>query len=78
LVSSVATHHRYHQETHSFMEPESYIGIWETPNDHRDAERSLAQLRRYYVKKVKVYRKEYIHEIEMLRVDKQRKDMRPA
>ncbi|ESQ32370.1 hypothetical protein EUTSA_v10004918mg [Eutrema salsugineum] len=72
--SSDATHHRYHQETHSFLEPESYIGSWETPNDPKEAERKLAQLRRDYAKKVKVYRKEYVHEVEMLRVEKQRKD----
>uniref|UniRef100_A0A1J3FKF8 Stress response protein NST1 n=1 Tax=Noccaea caerulescens TaxID=107243 RepID=A0A1J3FKF8_NOCCA len=72
--SSDATHHRYHQETHSFLEPESYLGSWETPNDPKEAERMLTQLRRDYAKKVKVYRREYIHEIEMLRVEKQRKD----
>lgn len=72
--SAEATHHRYHQETHNFLEPESYIGSWEAPSDPKDAERQLAQLRRDYAKKVKVYRKEYIHEIEMLRVEKQRKD----
>lgn len=72
--SADATQHRHHQETHSFLEPESYIGSWETPNDPKEAERMLEQLRRDYAKKVKVYRKEYIHEIEMLRVEKQRKD----
>ncbi|KAL1190974.1 hypothetical protein V5N11_020942 [Cardamine amara subsp. amara] len=69
-----ATHHRFHQEAHNFLEPESYIGSWEAPNDPKDAERRLAQLRRDYAKKVRVYRKEYIHEIEMLKVEKQRKD----
>ncbi|EOA14044.1 hypothetical protein CARUB_v10027179mg [Capsella rubella] len=69
-----ATHHRHHQETHNFLEPESYIGSWEAPNNPKDAERKLAKLRREYAKKVTVYRKEYIHEIEMLRVEKQRKD----
>ncbi|KAG2316475.1 hypothetical protein Bca4012_067342 [Brassica carinata] len=72
--SAEATHHRYHQETHSFLEPESYIGSWETPKDPKEAERKLAQLRRDYAKKVSLYRKDYIHEIEMLRVEKQRKD----
>ncbi|CAH8278993.1 unnamed protein product [Arabidopsis lyrata] len=72
--SAEATHHRFHQETHNFLEPENYIGSWEAPSDPKDAERKLAQLRRDYAKKVKVYRKEYIHEIEMLRVEKQRKD----
>ncbi|KAF8079690.1 hypothetical protein N665_1006s0014 [Sinapis alba] len=72
--SSEATHHRYHQETHSFLEPESYINSWEPPKDPKDAERMLAQLRRDYAKKVSLYRKDYVHEIEMLRVEKQRKD----
>ncbi|CAH2044655.1 unnamed protein product [Thlaspi arvense] len=72
--SAEATHHRYHQETHSFLEPESYIDSWEAPNDPKEAQRKLAQLRRDYAQKVKVYRKEYIHEIEMLRVEKQLKD----
>ncbi|CAH8299343.1 unnamed protein product [Eruca vesicaria subsp. sativa] len=72
--SSEATHHRNHQETHSFLEPERYIGSWEAPKDPKDAERMLEQLRRDYAKKVKVYRREYVHEIEMLRVEKQRKD----
>ncbi|KAF8107249.1 hypothetical protein N665_0124s0043 [Sinapis alba] len=72
--STESTHHRYHQETHSFLEPESYINSWEAPKDPKDAERKLAQLRRDYAKKVSHYRKDYIHEIEMLRVEKQRKD----
>ena len=72
--SEAATHHRYHQETHSFLEPERYINSWEPPKDPRDAERMLAQLRRDYAKKVSLYRKDYLHEIEMLRVEKQRKD----
>ncbi|KAL0737903.1 hypothetical protein Bca4012_014113 [Brassica carinata] len=72
--SAEATHHRSHQETHSFLEPESYIGSWEAPRDPKDAERMLAQLRRDYAKKVSLYRREYVHEIEMLRVEKQRKD----
>ncbi|CAN7101753.1 unnamed protein product [Brassica rapa subsp. narinosa] len=72
--AEAATHHRHHQETHSFLEPESYIGSWEAPKDPKDAERMLAQLRRDYAKKVSLYRKDYVHEIEMLRVEKQRKD----
>lgn len=68
--SSDATHHRFH----SFQEPESFIGSWEAPKDPNDAERMLAVLRRDYAKKVKLYRKDYIHEIEMLRVEKQQKD----
>ncbi|KAG2305489.1 hypothetical protein Bca52824_034140 [Brassica carinata] len=72
--SEAATHHRYHQETHSFLEPESYINSWEPPRDPKDAERMLAQLRRDYAKKVSLYRRDYVHEIEMLRVEKQRKD----
>ncbi|CAN8255608.1 unnamed protein product [Cochlearia groenlandica] len=72
--SSEASHHRYHKETHSYLEPENYIDSWETPKDPKEGERKLAQLRRDYAKKVKVYRKEYVHEIEMLRVEKQQKD----
>ncbi|KAJ0253886.1 Stress response NST1-like protein [Hirschfeldia incana] len=72
--SAEATHHRSHQETHSFLEPESYIGSWEAPKDPKDAERMLARIRREYAKKVSMYRREYVHEIEMLRVEKQRKD----
>ncbi|KAJ4900763.1 Uncharacterized protein Rs2_14714 [Raphanus sativus] len=73
-LSSEATHHRSHQETHSFLEPESYIGSWEAPKDPKDAERLLARIRREYAKKVSLYRRDYVHEIEMLRVEKQRKD----
>lgn len=68
--SAVVTHHRYHQERHSFLEAEIFLGSWETPNDPQDAEWRLAQVRRDYAKKVKVFRKEYIHELEMLRVEK--------
>ncbi|CAH8390446.1 unnamed protein product [Eruca vesicaria subsp. sativa] len=72
--SSEATHHRFHKETHSFLEPERFINSWEVPRDPREAERMLAELRRDYAKKVSLFRKDYVHEIEMLRVEKQRKD----
>ncbi|XP_010532773.1 PREDICTED: golgin subfamily A member 6-like protein 22 [Tarenaya hassleriana] len=72
--SAEISHHRHHQETHKFLEPECFIGSWKAPTDPEEAQKRLAQLRRDYAKKVKAVRKEYIHEVEMLRIEKQRKE----
>ncbi|KAK1577784.1 hypothetical protein Q3G72_024764 [Acer saccharum] len=48
--------------------------IWESPRTPKEAEKRLAQLRRDYAKQVKETRKGYIHEMELLRLDKLQKD----
>ncbi|KAJ7974000.1 Stress response NST1-like protein [Quillaja saponaria] len=73
-TSSESAHHNNHQENHKYLEPSSYVGSWVTPKDPKEAEAKLAQLRRNYAKQVKERRKEYIHEVELMRLDKQRKD----
>ncbi|GAV58992.1 hypothetical protein CFOL_v3_02525 [Cephalotus follicularis] len=63
-----------HQQTHEFLGPNPFLGSWEKPKDPRDAERRVAQLRREYGKQVKEVRKQYIQEVELMLLDKQRKD----
>ncbi|KAJ7969766.1 Stress response NST1-like protein [Quillaja saponaria] len=63
-----------HHNNHKFLEPSSYVGSWVTPKDPKEAEAKLAQLRRDYAKQVKERRKEFIHEVELMRLEKQRKD----
>ena len=72
--STKSSHHNNHQQTHKFLEPNSFLGGWKSPNDPKDAEKKLAQLRRDYAKQVKHVRKEYIHEMELLRLEKLRKE----
>ncbi|KAJ6298916.1 hypothetical protein OIU76_019974 [Salix suchowensis] len=74
LFCSNATPKNNHQNTHKFLEPNSFIGSWETPKTPKEAEAKLARLRREYAKQVKVLRKEYIVEVEALRIEKQRKE----
>ncbi|KAI9128373.1 hypothetical protein K1719_001366 [Acacia pycnantha] len=68
------SHHNDHKRNHKFLEPNSFIGSWEAPKDPKEAEARLAQLRRDYAKQVKEVRKAYIQEIELMRLEKQRKD----
>ncbi|KAI9128353.1 hypothetical protein K1719_001346 [Acacia pycnantha] len=68
------SHHNDHKRNHKFLEPNSFIGSWEAPKDPKEAEARLAQLRRDYAKQVKEVRKAYIQEMELMRLEKQRKD----
>ena len=52
----------------------SFFGSWESPKDPKEAEAKLAQLRRDYAKQVKEVCKEYIWEMELMRLEKQSKD----
>ncbi|KAJ4846027.1 hypothetical protein Tsubulata_002542 [Turnera subulata] len=72
--SSAASHHNNHQQTHKFLERNSFIGSWEAPKTPEEAQAKLAMLRRQYAKQVKAVRKEYIAEMEMMRIEKQRKE----
>lgn len=67
-------HHNNHMQNHKFLEPNSFLGSWEAPKGPKEAEARLAQLRRDYAKKVKEVRKEYICEMELMMLEKQRKD----
>ncbi|KAK8986051.1 hypothetical protein V6N11_082337 [Hibiscus sabdariffa] len=72
--SSKTSHHNNHQTTHKYLDPNSFLGSWKSPAHPKEAERKLAQLRRDYAKQVKDVRKEYIHEMELLRLEKLRKE----
>ncbi|CAI0392643.1 unnamed protein product [Linum tenue] len=74
LFSSVATGKNNHKETHNYLEANSFLGSWEAPKNPKEAEKRLALLRRQYAKQVKEVRKEYIVEMEAMRMEKQRKD----
>ncbi|KAB2062175.1 hypothetical protein ES319_A10G135900v1 [Gossypium barbadense] len=50
------------------------VGQLEDPQQPQRAEKKLALLRRDYAKQVKNVRKEYIHEMELLRLEKLRKE----
>lgn len=63
-----------HLENHKFLSPHSFLGSWEAPRDPKEAEAKLALLRRDYAKQVKEVRKEYIREMEAMKLDKERKD----
>ncbi|KAK9266391.1 hypothetical protein L1049_027293 [Liquidambar formosana] len=73
-TSTSSSHHNYHQQNHAYLQPTDYIGSWKTPTNPKEAEAKLAQLKRDYAKKVKQIRKEYIYEVELQRLEKQRKD----
>ncbi|MFQ6645763.1 hypothetical protein Gotur_019178 [Gossypium turneri] len=72
--STKSSHHNHHQKTHKYLDPNSFLGSWKTPNDPKEAEKKLALLRRDYAKQVKNVRKDYIHEMELLRLEKLRKE----
>ncbi|KAI8003337.1 hypothetical protein LOK49_LG08G02343 [Camellia lanceoleosa] len=74
-TSAAATsHHNNHQSSHQFLEPNTFLNSWKPPKDPKEAEAKLLQLRRQYAKKMKEVRKEYIQEMELQRLEKQRKD----
>lgn len=66
--------HRQPPQNHKFLDPNNYIGSWEAPKDPKEAQAKLALLRRQYAKQVKEVRKEYIREVELMRLEKQRKE----
>ncbi|KAG6597284.1 hypothetical protein SDJN02_09934 [Cucurbita argyrosperma subsp. argyrosperma] len=73
-TSTKSAHHNNHQQTHKYLEANAFVGSWEAPKDPKEAQARLALLRRDYAKKVKQVRKNYIQEVELLRLEKQRKD----
>ena len=73
-TSIKSTHHNNHQQTHTYLEASAFVGSWEAPKDPEEAQAKLALLRRDYAKQVKQVRKNYIQEVELLRLEKQRKD----
>ncbi|OIW17575.1 hypothetical protein TanjilG_08853 [Lupinus angustifolius] len=73
-TSSKSSHHNNHRENHKYLESNSFLGSWQAPKDPKEAEAKLALLRRQYAKQMKEVRKEYIREVELMALDKQRKD----
>ncbi|KAF7149763.1 hypothetical protein RHSIM_Rhsim02G0060400 [Rhododendron simsii] len=59
---------------HQFLSANDFLNSWTAHTDPKQAQAKLALLRREYAKKVKAYRKEYIEEVELERIEKQRKD----
>ncbi|XP_073013145.1 uncharacterized protein [Typha latifolia] len=59
---------------HEFSKPCGYLGSWTPTKEPREAEARLERLRRDYARQVKQLRKEYAYEMEMQRMEKQRKD----
>ncbi|XP_076883811.1 uncharacterized protein LOC143532725 [Bidens hawaiensis] len=68
------SHHNDHHRNQEYLSPSNYLNSWKQPKDPKEAQAQLHQLRREYAKKVKAVRKEYIHEMELMRIEKQRKD----
>nr|XP_043635559.1 protein enabled homolog [Erigeron canadensis] len=75
-LSTVAapSHHNDHQRNHEYLSPSSYLNSWDPPKDPKQAQWKLDMLRRDYAKKMKSVRKQYIYEMELERIEKQRKD----
>ncbi|XP_047317276.1 UPF0329 protein ECU05_1680/ECU11_0050 [Impatiens glandulifera] len=74
-TSDVQSHGRHHRSVnHEFLPPNDFLNSWKAPKDPKEAIRKLALLRRDYAKQVKEIRKGYILEMELLRLEKQRKD----
>ncbi|KAF2321129.1 hypothetical protein GH714_034242 [Hevea brasiliensis] len=69
-----SSHNNTHKNTHKFLEHNSFIGSWKAPKNPKEAEAKLTRLRRVYAKQVKEVRKEYIREMELMRIEKQRQD----
>ncbi|KAJ8541944.1 hypothetical protein K7X08_016810 [Anisodus acutangulus] len=72
-ISTTTAAIKSHQNNHEFLPPSDYLNSWTTHKDPKEAEAKLARLRREYAKKVKEVRKEYIHEMELQRIEKMRK-----
>ncbi|KAJ0467716.1 hypothetical protein HanIR_Chr14g0688351 [Helianthus annuus] len=68
------SHHNDHQRNQQYLSPNNYLNSWKPPKDPKEAQAKLHHLRREYAKKVKAARKEYIQEMELQRIEKQRKD----
>ncbi|KAI7726746.1 hypothetical protein M8C21_026651 [Ambrosia artemisiifolia] len=68
------SHHNDHKRNHEYLSPNHYLNSWNAPKDPKEAQAKLQLLRRDYAKKVKAVRKEYINEMEVLKIEKQRKD----
>ncbi|CAN0915735.1 hypothetical protein LINGRAHAP2_LOCUS29282 [Linum grandiflorum] len=71
---SITTGKNNHKDNHIFLDSNSFLGSWDAPKNPKEAEKRLALLRRQYAKQVKEVRKEYIVEMEAIRIEKQRKD----
>ncbi|KAK9102010.1 hypothetical protein Sjap_019264 [Stephania japonica] len=71
-TSSTLPSHADHQ--HEYAKPSDFVGSWKTPETPKSAEKRLARLRIEYAKQVRELRKEYIHEMELQRLEKLRKD----
>ncbi|KAK9149633.1 hypothetical protein Scep_008390 [Stephania cephalantha] len=64
--------HADHQ--HEYSKPSDFIGSWKSSKNPKSAEKRLGRLRIEYAKQVRELRKEYIHEMELQRLEKLRKD----
>ncbi|KAK7272905.1 hypothetical protein RIF29_13947 [Crotalaria pallida] len=73
-TSAKPSHHNNHRDNHNYLQPNSFLGSWRPPRDPKEAEARLALLRREYAKQVKEVRKEYIREMELMALEKRRKD----
>ncbi|XP_060182766.1 uncharacterized protein LOC132612668 [Lycium barbarum] len=71
ISTTVKSHHNDDKKS---LPANKYLNSWTKPKDPKEAEAKLAFLRREYAKKVREVRKEYIHEMEMQRIEKMRKD----
>ncbi|KAI4372690.1 hypothetical protein MLD38_010890 [Melastoma candidum] len=73
-VSSSPSHHRQPPQNHQFLTPDPYVSSWMSPCTPEEAQAKLAMLRRDYAKKVREVRKGYIREMEVMRMEKARRD----
>lgn len=59
---------------HDYASPCGFLGSWDPPSLPEEAEARLDRLRKEYERKMKQVRKECAHDVEMLRIEKERKD----
>ncbi|KAG9132782.1 hypothetical protein Leryth_014050 [Lithospermum erythrorhizon] len=59
---------------HEFLSPTPYRNSWTPPNTPKQARSQLAALRRQYDNHLKEFRINYIREMEIMRIEKLRKD----
>ncbi|XP_042402706.1 uncharacterized protein LOC121992418 [Zingiber officinale] len=59
---------------HTFSGPSDFVGSWNPSDDPREAKIRLGRLHRDYQKHMKQIRAEYAYEMELLRIEKQKKD----
>ncbi|KAK1435358.1 hypothetical protein QVD17_01119 [Tagetes erecta] len=74
INSTSQSHHNDHHRNHQYLSRNDYLNSWTLPNDPKQAQYHLSQLRRDYAMKVKAVRKGYIQEMEVMRLEKQRRD----